>query len=127
MRTVARTGSMGRMTDEGVVRQPAGGPLGGQYAAGEAWVVAAQGEVDLQNMAPLADALTEAAGHHAVLVLDTSAVTFADSSFLNLLLRIHRLTDLRIAAPAAGVRRLLDLTGAEHVLNLFGTVADATA
>ncbi|MFE6132248.1 STAS domain-containing protein [Streptomyces sp. NPDC056437] len=113
------------MTDEDLVRQPSEGPLGAQYTAGDAWVVTAQGEVDLQNMAPLADALTEAAGHHAVVVLDTSAVTFADSTFLNLLLRIHQLTDLRIAGPAPSLRRLLDVTGADQVLTLRATVAVA--
>ncbi|MFF7205391.1 STAS domain-containing protein [Streptomyces sp. NPDC008141] len=113
------------MTDDDLVRQPAAGPLGVQYTAGDAWVVTAQGEVDLQNMAPLADALTEAAGNHSVVVLDTSAVTFADSTFLNLLLTMHRLTDLRIAAPAAGLKRLLDVTGADQVLTVRATVADA--
>ncbi|WP_327686432.1 STAS domain-containing protein [Streptomyces sp. NBC_00467] len=102
-----------------------GGPLGAQYTAGEAWVVTALGEADLQNMAPLADALTEAAGKYSVVVLDTAAVTFADSTFLNLLLRIHQLTDLRIAAPAAGLKRLLDVTGADQALAVRGTVADA--
>ncbi|WP_327686192.1 STAS domain-containing protein [Streptomyces sp. NBC_00467] len=126
MRFVAWIVSMGRMTAEDLAGH-AGGPLGAQYAAGCAWVVTAQGEVDLNTMPPLTDALTEAADQHAVVVMDVSAVTFADSTFLNLLLRIHPLTDLRIAAPAPALQRMLDITGADQVLTLHATVADASA
>ncbi|QTI43548.1 STAS domain-containing protein [Streptomyces nojiriensis] len=50
-------------------------------------VVVAQGDMDLDISAPLAESLLAAAHAHPVVVLDVSGVTFADSAFLNLLLR----------------------------------------
>ncbi|WP_433570448.1 STAS domain-containing protein [Streptomyces sp. CA-251247] len=102
------------------------GPLAKQYAVGDVWVVAARGEVDLNNLPPLTKALTQAAETHATVVLDASGITFADSTFLNLLLRIHQATDLRIAAPGPQLERLLDLTGADGVLHLRPSVDEAT-
>ncbi|GGR81779.1 hypothetical protein Snoj_39210 [Streptomyces nojiriensis] len=43
--------------------------------------------MDLDISAPLAESLLAAAHAHPVVVLDVSGVTFADSAFLNLLLR----------------------------------------
>ncbi|WP_405827308.1 STAS domain-containing protein [Streptomyces sp. NBC_00105] len=60
-------------------------------------VVVAQGDMDLDTSAPLAESLLAAAHAHPVVVLDTSSVTFADSAFLNLLLQAHALAELRIA------------------------------
>ncbi|MCX5278216.1 STAS domain-containing protein [Streptomyces virginiae] len=52
----------------------------------------------------------------------TSGITFADSSFLTLLLQAHALTELRIAAPPHQLQRLLAMTGADTVLHLHPTV-----
>ncbi|WP_328863014.1 hypothetical protein [Streptomyces sp. NBC_00306] len=51
---------------------------------------------------------------------------FAESTFLNLL-RMRRLTDLRVAAPTPALNRLLDITGADQALALHATVANASA
>ncbi|WST36071.1 STAS domain-containing protein [Streptomyces sp. NBC_01167] len=120
---------MGAMTSEELPsgnRWASTGPLDTQYAVGDAWVVVARGEVDLNNLPPLTEALTQAAETHATVVLDASGITFADSTFLNLLLRIHQATDLRIAAPGPQLERLLDLTGADGVLHLRPSVDEAT-
>ncbi|MET9963488.1 STAS domain-containing protein [Streptomyces sp. NPDC006326] len=102
---------------EGVVRD--------SYPAGSGWVVAARGELDQDTLAPLEAALSAAADRYRLVVLDAAAITFGDSSFLNLLLRLHRLTALRIAAPGEQLRRLFALTGADTVLSLYPSVQDA--
>ncbi|MFF8812324.1 STAS domain-containing protein [Streptomyces pactum] len=96
-----------------------------QYAWGGAWVIVARGAYDLDTVAPLADALKTAAGEHPKVVLDASGVTFADSTFLNLLLVTHHTGTLRLAAPSAPVRRLCEITGVDGVLQIRDTVEDA--
>ncbi|MEU6258606.1 STAS domain-containing protein [Streptomyces sp. NPDC047043] len=98
-----------------------------EYALGEAWVVAARGEFDLNTSGALNEALESAAREYPRVVVDAAGVTFADSMFLTLLLRIHRQTDLRVAAPSPQLLRVLELTGADTVLNVRATLADAVA
>ncbi|MFJ9721528.1 STAS domain-containing protein [Streptomyces sp. NPDC101209] len=97
----------------------------GQYERGGAWVVIAHGDYDLDSIGRLTQALDTAAAQHKRVVLDASGVTFADSTFLNLLLNTHRHTDLRIAAPAPQLRRILEITGADTLLDIRPTVDDA--
>ncbi|MFD5537715.1 STAS domain-containing protein [Streptomyces sp. NPDC127079] len=96
-----------------------------QYDLGGVWVVVAHGAYDLHSIGSLAQALETAAAKHARVVLDASAVTFADSTFLNMLLSTHRQTDLRVAGPTRQLRRVLEMTGADTVLDLRPTVEDA--
>ncbi|MFI2780287.1 STAS domain-containing protein [Streptomyces sp. ALB3] len=98
-----------------------------QYDCGEAWVVVAHGEYDMGTIAPLADALSAAAREHPKVVLDTSDVTFADSSFLNLLILAHRTTTLRLVAPGPQLRRLLEVSGVDFFLEVRATVEEAVA
>lgn len=98
-----------------------------QYGLGEAWVIAASGEFDLSTSSVLAEVLEVAARKHQRIVLDAAGVTFADSMFLTLLLRIHGQTELRLAAPSRQVARVLELTGADTLLTVRGTVAEAAA
>lgn len=90
-------------------------------------VVAAHGDVDIDSLGPLQDELGSAAAAHRTVILDASGITFCDSSFLNLLLHIHRVTTLRIAAPSEPVRRLLEVTGVDRVMNLHPTTDAARA
>ncbi|WP_330328758.1 STAS domain-containing protein [Streptomyces sp. NBC_00536] len=99
--------------------------VGRAYGAGPGWVIEARGELDQDTLAPLEDALASAAGSHPLVVLDAGAITFGDSSFLNMLLRLHRTTTLRIAAPAEQLVRLFQLTGADTVLAIHPDVRDA--
>ncbi|MEU7553725.1 STAS domain-containing protein [Streptomyces sp. NPDC044571] len=101
------------------------GVVGDSYPAGSGWVVAACGELDQDTLAPLEEALAAAADRSRLVVLDAASITFGDSSFLNLLLRLHRLTALRIAAPGEQLCRLFALTGADTVLSLYPSVQDA--
>ncbi|MFI5689599.1 STAS domain-containing protein [Streptomyces sp. NPDC051636] len=98
-----------------------------QYELGGAWVVVARGDCDMNSLGPLTAALETAAEKHRRVVLDASAVTFADSSFLNLVVRVHQETSLRVAAPAPQLRRVLELTGADAVLDVRDTVDDAAS
>ncbi|MEU9031855.1 STAS domain-containing protein [Streptomyces sp. NPDC048383] len=90
-------------------------------------VVVAHGDMDLDTSAPITDSLLAAAHAHPVVILDTSGITFADSSFLNLLLQVHALTELRIAAPRHQLQRLREMTGADTVRHLHPTVQAATS
>ncbi|MFH9132829.1 STAS domain-containing protein [Streptomyces sp. NPDC017524] len=98
-----------------------------QYEYRGAWVIAASGEYDLASIAPLREALQAAARKYPMVVLDASAVTFADSAFLNLLILAHQTGPLCIVAPSRQVRRLFQVSGVDSVLKIRQTVADATA
>ncbi|MFF4368315.1 STAS domain-containing protein [Streptomyces sp. NPDC001594] len=104
---------------------PCDGVVEDSYAAGPGWVVVARGELDQDTLPSLEEVLTAAADRHPVVVLDASAVTFGDSSFLNLLLRVHRTTALRVAGPGNQLRRLFALTGADGILLLYPDVRAA--
>nr|WP_307123030.1 STAS domain-containing protein [Streptomyces sp. B1I3] len=98
-----------------------------QYERQGAWVVAAYGSYDVDSIRPLAEALTAATRKHPNVVLDASGVTFADSSLLNLLLVTHRAVPLCVAAPGPQLRRLLEITGVDTVLEVRATVEEAVA
>ncbi|MEV5781392.1 STAS domain-containing protein [Streptomyces sp. NPDC052287] len=88
-------------------------------------VVVLQGDIDATTVQPVIDELESAGSRYSAVVLDADGIGFADSTFLNILLRFHRSTDLRIASPSVAVRRLLEITGADAVLNTHPTVPDA--
>jgi len=93
-------------------------------SAGTARVVAAGGDLDIENLGPLRQAL-ETAAEDPLVVLDASGITFADSSFLSVLLGVRQLTDLRIAGAPPQLLRLLEITGADRIIPLYGTVYEA--
>ncbi|MFC9942506.1 STAS domain-containing protein [Streptomyces pratensis] len=86
------------------------------------WVVRARGDLDSDSIDPLFIAMWQAVAGHDVVVLDASAITFADSSFLSLLIEVHQRTELRIAAPGTAVTRLLRIAGVDRVLRSFPTL-----
>jgi anti-anti-sigma factor len=98
-----------------------------RYERGGVWVVVASGPYDANTLGPLADALEAAVPEHRRVVLDASGITFADSTVLNLLLGIHRATTLRVAAPPPQLLRILQITGADSVLDVRETVEDAVS
>ncbi|WP_316764174.1 STAS domain-containing protein [Streptomyces herbicida] len=119
---------MGHAERNGDTEEQGSPPLVIQYKQDNAWVIAVPGNWDFSSIAPLADAMENAAREHALLVVDASAVAFADSAFLNLLLHIHHsgTTTLRLAGPPPQLQRVLQLTGADTVLDIRPTVHDAT-
>ncbi|MFF9473424.1 STAS domain-containing protein [Streptomyces roseolus] len=98
-----------------------------RYEYRGAQVVEARGDYDMHSLGPLTDALNAAAATHPKVILDASGVTFADSSFLNLMILAHRTGKLRVAAPSTQVRRLCAITGVEDVLEIRDTLSDAAA
>ncbi|MGW7198891.1 STAS domain-containing protein [Streptomyces chryseus] len=76
----------------------------------QAVVLALHGEVDLDSVEPLRLALdSEARRGRSPVVIDLSAVDFADTAMINALLGVRPLLGgrLRLAAPSALVTRLL--------------------
>lgn len=66
------------------------------------------------------------------IVLDLSGVSFCDSAGLNVLLGAWRQADaggavLVLACVPEPLRRILEMTGADHVLRIFDTVTNAEA
>ncbi|HZF91468.1 STAS domain-containing protein [Streptomyces sp.] len=96
-----------------------------QYEWRGAWVVAAHGSYDIHSITPLADALGAAVRKHPKVVLDASAITFADSTLLNLLILTHQTGALRVAAPSRQLQRLCAITGVDTVLVIRETVDEA--
>jgi anti-sigma B factor antagonist len=93
-----------------------------------ALLVAVTGHLDLDNIAPLDETLRKAAEDGvAPVVVDLSAVTFADSTTVNVLLQAHTALGpaLRLAAPSAFLERLFTLTGLDTVLALHESVDKA--
>ncbi|MFD5033828.1 STAS domain-containing protein [Streptomyces sp. NPDC058405] len=97
---------------------------------GDAIVFAISGDLDLENIAPLATALTEAGGTvTGPVVVDLSRVSFADSTTVNVLLQAHSALGprLRLAQPSAFVQRLFAVIGLEQALPVYETVESALA
>ncbi|MEU2624297.1 STAS domain-containing protein [Streptomyces sp. NPDC007157] len=98
-----------------------------QYEEEGVWVVVVHGAFDHDSVPLLASALQDAALTHARVVVDAAGMTFADSSVLNVLLNFHHGRRLRVARPAHQFHRVLELTGADKVLDVRSTVQDAIA
>ena len=98
----------------------------------QAVVVALPGEIDTSNDREVRDALTRVLGDGtAVVVADGSGTSFCSSSGVAALLAVHRQaatagTQLRVAASPV-MRRVLELTGADHVLDTSPNVTAALA
>jgi anti-sigma B factor antagonist len=95
-------------------------------------VVALPSEIDLTNADKVHDALTRAReSGTAVIVADATETTFCDCAGVRALIRAHRQataagTDLRVASTASpAVRRILELTGADQVLDTYPTLTAA--
>lgn len=97
-------------------------------------LVTAAGELDLASAPVLTEELTftEQSPVPAVILLDLSAVTFMDSSGLRVLLDAHSdaqksAARLRLYGLTRAVRRPLELTGMDVVLDIYTTQAAALA
>ncbi len=95
-------------------------------------VIALPGDIDVciadQVAASVARALD---GGAPVLIADASRTAFCDCSGVHALIEVHLLAvesgvKLRIAASPE-VRRILQLTGADNVLDTYSSLADALA
>ncbi|MFC8230259.1 STAS domain-containing protein [Streptomyces sp. NPDC057287] len=114
------------LRDHALVPEPAQGVVG-QYQCHDAWVVVAHGECDMVTIAPLAEALKAATGKHTKVVLDASGVSFADSSFLNVLILAHQSATLYVAGAQPQLQRLFKISGVDALLHVRATVEEAVA
>ena len=98
-------------------------------AVGDVLVVIPPAEIDMLNSGKLRDTLLPALADHAVVVVDMTANKFCDSSGLQALVAAHRSRpgELRVAVDHTHVQRIFKVTGADRVIRIFNTVADAVA
>jgi anti-sigma B factor antagonist len=95
-------------------------------------VVTLPAEIDISNDGLVEDELTSALSDGlAVLVADATRTTFCASAGISALIRAHHQaqaagTQLRVVASPA-VRRILELTGADQVLDSYLSLTDALA
>jgi anti-sigma B factor antagonist len=96
-------------------------------------VVPLPGEIDASNDGQVQDTLTSALNDGtAVLVADAGRTTFCECSGVTALLRTHHRAaaagaQLRIVVGGPSMRRILELTAADQVLNTYPTLAAALA
>ncbi|MFB7512023.1 STAS domain-containing protein [Streptomyces sp. NPDC056144] len=100
---------------------------------GRTAVLTVAGELDMETADLLHELLTEQVGKgRRRLVLDLSALSFMDSSGLNVLIQAVNKAresdgDLYLAAPTPAVRRILEITGVMSTIPPHDAVADALA
>ncbi|MFJ3481427.1 STAS domain-containing protein [Streptomyces microflavus] len=88
-------------------------------------VISPRGEFDMDNVTALGAEIETMAAVHGGLIMDASGITFADSSFLRMVLNAHQRTQLRIVAPSHRVARLFDLAGVDTYLRIYPTLDTA--
>jgi len=85
-------------------------------------VIYVDGNVDIMNSPELSDKLETAAAQGGAMVLSFVQTAFVDSSCLTALIRAHRTFPSRIhviAPPGAQVRRTIETTGLNRVLDVY--------
>ncbi|MEV6208452.1 STAS domain-containing protein [Kitasatospora sp. NPDC051914] len=96
-------------------------------------VVRPQGELDRDGEVPMREALEQAvAASPGLLVVDCGGLTFCDSAGLDLIFGARSVVEtaggaLVLADPGPAVTGLLEIAGADEVLRVYGTVAEALA
>ncbi len=100
--------------------------------AGGTAVIVLPPEIDLNNADRIGAELDQArAADTAVLIADMTGALFCDSAGVRMLIRaFHRAaaagTTLRLAAGSVPVRRVLELTGADSVIETYPDLDAAT-
>jgi len=94
-----------------------GSPLSVSCVLGSPSVVTVCGDADLDTAGLLREAADRALAHRPDVVFDLAGVTFADSTFLSVLLQAHQTAlgqggSIVLAAPSTSVQRLLSVVGA---------------
>ncbi|MEV4947889.1 STAS domain-containing protein [Streptomyces sp. NPDC053755] len=102
-----------------IVIDPADGPVR---------VIHCAGELDMDTVDELRRAgelIANASGAER-LILDVSEVTFADSTALNCLLRLHQMMPVTLSGPLhRQFTRLLQVTGTDAVFTLSASIEEA--
>ena len=96
-------------------------------------VVATPEEIDITNAEALRSALlTAAADGHRTLVVDMTQTQFCDSSALHTLLAAHKSAEAEgrevlLVIPGTAVLRVFAITGVDHMIPIFTSLAEALA
>ena len=94
-------------------------------------LVTLDGECDLNTGRQLRDVLTSEVSRGAQrLIVDLSALAFMDSTGMQVLLSIRGVLAVRdgtlvLVAPQPVVARILELTGADQIIPVYGSLEDA--
>jgi anti-sigma B factor antagonist len=100
---------------------------------GKVAVVSLPAEIDLSNADQIREDLLSVVNRGAtLLIVDMSATTFCDSAGVNALVRtLKRVTasraGMRLVVSTHAVRRVLDITGVDHLIDIYPSVASALA
>jgi len=89
----------------------------------DATIVIAVGEIDLATGDQLVEVLTELCGEKGAVRVDLGQVSFMDSTGIKALVNAHRLSEergcqLTICNPTERLRRVLEVSGVDQVLNV---------
>jgi len=96
-------------------------------------VVVAPEEIDITNATGLRATLVEAAAHgNGTLVVDMSRTQFCDSAGISVLVRAHKRAQaegrtVRLVIAGAAVLRIWAVTGIDHLIPTFPSLAEALA
>jgi anti-anti-sigma factor len=94
-------------------------------------LVTVAGECDLHTGRQLRDVLTSEVSRGVDrLILDLSELAFMDSTGMQVLLSVRTVLSVRggilaLASPQPVVARILELTGADQIIPVYGTLRDA--
>ncbi len=100
---------------------------------GQVAVISLPAEIDVSNADRVREDLLSVINRGAtLLVVDMSATTFCDSAGLNALVRAFKRATasgagMRLAVSEAAVRRILAITGVDHLIDVYPSVAAAMA
>jgi anti-sigma B factor antagonist len=100
---------------------------------GQVAVVSLPPEIDISNADQVREDLLSIINQGAtLLVVDMSATTFSDSAGVNALVRAFKRATasaaaMRLAATAPAVLRILAITGVDHLIDIYPSVAAALA
>jgi anti-sigma B factor antagonist len=100
---------------------------------GTAAVITLPAEIDIANADQIReDLLLTLNRGAATLVVDMGGTTFCDSAGVNALVRAFKRasansTQMRLVVAAPGVQRVLSITGVDHLIDVYPTVAASLA
>lgn len=100
---------------------------------GQQTVVTLPADIDVTNSGRIHTVLLQAVDDGAaVLIADLSATEFCASAGVQVLTHVHHAAlaagaRLRVAAPSSMVQRVLELTGASHLIDTYPSLAAALA
>jgi anti-sigma B factor antagonist len=90
-------------------------------------------EIDIANADQVRDDLLSILNRGAAaLIVDMGGTTFCDSAGVNALVRAHKRatangSEMRLVVRASAVRRVLDITGVDHLMDIYPSVAASLA